>query len=124
MAIHAFVGRHAASLDLRVGKPVMTTIHDGKIDRSRNLAGRIGHRRQRLADLGFRVALTMQLWSARHHHRQELAMMSDRDLKDARVARDLVAHEVRKWPWQKWHPQWQEMDEVLLRALAARRRRP
>ena len=66
----------------------------------------------------------MQLWSARHHRRQELAMMSDRDLKDARVALDLVAHEVRKWPWQKWHPQWQEMDEVLLRALAARRRRP
>ena len=101
----------------------MTTIHDGKIDRSRNLADRIGHWRQRLADLGFRVALTMQLWSARHHHRQELAMMSDRDLKDARVARDLIAHEVPKWPWQKWHPQWQEMDEVLLRALAARRRR-
>jgi len=50
-------------------------------------------------------------------------MMSDRDLKDARVAPDLVAHEVRKWPWQKWHPQWQEMDEVLLHALAARRRR-
>jgi len=101
----------------------MTTIHGGKIDRSRNLAGRIGHWRQRLADLGFRVALTMQLWSARHYHRQELAMMSDRDLKDARVARDQVAHEVQKWQWQKWHPQCQEMDEVLLRALAARRRR-
>ena len=58
----------------------MITIHDGKIDRSRNLAGRVGHWRQRLADLGFRVALTMQLWSVRHHRRQELAMMSDRDL--------------------------------------------
>jgi len=101
----------------------MTTIHDGKIDWNRNLARKVGHWRQRLADLGFRAALTMQLWSARHHRRQELAMMSDRDLKDARVAPDLVAHEVRKWPWQKWHPQWQEMDEVLLRALAARRRR-
>ena len=75
----------------------MTTIHDGKIDRSRNLADRIGHWRQRLADLDFRVALTMQLWSARHHRRQELAEMSDRDLKDGRVAPDLVAHEVRKW---------------------------
>ena len=102
----------------------MITTHDGKIDRSRNLAGRVGHWRQRPADLGFRVALTVQLWSARHHRRQELAMMSDRDLKDACVAPDLVAHEVRKWPWQKWHPQWQEMDDVLLRALAARRRRP
>ena len=102
----------------------MTTIHDGKIVWSRNLAGRVDNWRQRLTDLGFRAALTMQLWSARHHRRQELAMMSDRDLKDARVAPDLVVHEVRKWPWQKWHPQWQEMDEVLLRALAARRRRP
>ena len=54
----------------------MITIHDGKIDRSTNLAGRVGHWRQRLADLGFRVALTMQLWSARHHRRQELAEMS------------------------------------------------
>ena len=102
----------------------MTTIHDGKIVWNRNLAGRVGSWRQRLTDLGFRAALTMQLWSVRHHRRQELAIMSDRDLKDARVTPDLVAHEVRKWPWQKWHPQWQEMDEVLLRTLAARRRRP
>jgi len=102
----------------------MTTIHDGKIVWNRNLAGRVGSWRQRLTDLGFRAALTMQLWSVRHHRRQELAILSDRDLKDARVTPDLVAHEVRKWPWQKWHPQWQEMDEVLLRTLAARRRRP
>src|SRR5215469_6951342 len=75
------------------------------MDRSRNLAGTVGDWRQRLADLGFRVALNMQLWSARHHRRQELAEMSDRDLKDGRVAApDLVAHEVRKWPWQKVAP--------------------
>jgi len=59
----------------------MTTIHGGKIDRNRNPAGRVGDWRQRLADLGFRVALTMRLWSARHHRRRELAMMSDRDLR-------------------------------------------
>ena len=58
----------------------------------------------------------LRLWRARHRHRRELAMMSKRDLKDARVALDLAAYEARKWPWQKWNPQWSELDEVLLRA--------
>jgi hypothetical protein len=47
-------------------------------------------------------------------------MLSVADLKDARLPSDLVAFEVRKWPWQKWHPQWEEMDEMLLRKLDAR----
>jgi uncharacterized protein YjiS (DUF1127 family) len=63
----------------------------------------------------------LRLWRARHRHRQELMQMSARDLKDAGVPRDLVEHEVRKWPWQKWNSQWQELDEVLLRKIAGRR---
>jgi uncharacterized protein YjiS (DUF1127 family) len=63
----------------------------------------------------------LRLWRARHRHRQELMQMSARDLKDAGVPRDLVEHEARKWPWQKWNSQWQELDEVLLRRIAGRR---
>jgi uncharacterized protein YjiS (DUF1127 family) len=62
----------------------------------------------------------LRLWRARHRHRQELMQMSARDLKDARVPRDLVEHEARKWPWQKWNSQWQELDEVLLRRIQGR----
>jgi hypothetical protein len=47
----------------------------GKSIGARNPANRVSDWRQRLADLGFRVARTMQLWSARHHRRQELAKM-------------------------------------------------
>jgi len=42
-------------------------------------------------------------------------------LKDAGIPRDLVEHEARKWPWQKWNSQWQELDEALLRKIADRR---
>src|SRR5215471_12495705 len=51
----------------------------------------------------------LRLWRARHRHRQELMQMSAGDLKDARVPRDLVEHEARKWPWQKWNSQWREL---------------
>ena len=65
----------------------------------------------------------LQLWRARHRHRRELALMFEGEMKDARLSADLVAHEIRKWPWQAWNPQWRELDEVLLRGQAARRRR-
>jgi hypothetical protein len=41
--------------------------------------------------------------------------MSDRDLKDTGVPRDLVAHEARKWPWQSWHPQLHAFEEAAQR---------
>ena len=63
----------------------------------------------------------LRLWRERHRHRQELMQMSARDLKDAGVPRDLVEHEARKWPWQKWNPQWHELDEALLRTIAGQR---
>ena len=63
----------------------------------------------------------LRLWRARHHHRQELMQMSARDLKDAGVPRDLVEHEARKWPWQKWNSQWHGLDDVLLRRISDRR---
>jgi uncharacterized protein YjiS (DUF1127 family) len=56
----------------------------------------------------------LRLWRARHRHRRELAMMSARDCRDARIARDLAAYEAGRWPWQKWNPEWQELDAVLL----------
>ena len=56
------------------------------------------------------VLQLLRLWRARRRHRQELMQMSARDLKDARVPRDLVEHEARKRPWQKWNSQWQELD--------------
>ena len=62
----------------------------------------------------------LRLWRARHRYRQELMRMSARDLKDARVPRDLVEHEARKWPWQKWNSQWPELDEVFLRKIRGR----
>ena len=71
------------------------------------------------ARLGIRQLL--RLWHARHRHRHELMQMSARDSKDADVPRDLVEHEARKWPWQKWNSQWQGLDEVLLRKIADRR---
>ena len=63
----------------------------------------------------------LRLWRERHRHRQELMQMSARDLKDAGVPRDLVEHEARKWPWQKWNSQWRGLDEVLLRRISDRR---
>ena len=67
------------------------------------------------------IVRLVRLWCARHRHRQELMQMSARDLKDARVPRDLVEHEARKWPWQQWNSQWQELDEILLRKIRGRR---
>jgi uncharacterized protein YjiS (DUF1127 family) len=63
------------------------------------------------------IVQTLRLWRDRHRRRQELAMMSDGDLRDIRVPRDLVAHEARKWPWQAWHPQLQAFEEVARRTL-------
>lgn len=100
---------------------LMSAIHDHHIAASGRIAGNVGARRWRPADLGVWVAQNIRLWCARHLARRELAMMSAGDLKDACLPSDLVAFEVRKWPWQKWHPQWKEMDEMLLRKLAARR---
>ena len=51
------------------------------------------------------------LWRERHRRRQELATLSDRDLRDTGETRDLVAHEASKWPWQAWHPQLQAFEE-------------
>jgi uncharacterized protein YjiS (DUF1127 family) len=59
----------------------------------------------------------LRLWRDRHRRRQELAMMSEADLRDTGVPRDLVAHEACKWPWQAWHPQLQAFEEVARRAL-------
>ena len=98
----------------------MSAIHDDHIAVSGRMAGYVGARRRRPADLGVRIAHNVRLWCARHHARRELGMLSVADLKDARLPSDLVAFEVRKWPWQKWHPQWEEMDEMLLRKLDAR----
>ena len=56
------------------------------------------------------ILLLLRLWRARHRHRQELMQMSARDLRDAGLPRDLVEHEARKWPWQEWNSQWQELD--------------
>ena len=93
-----------------------------RIDAEQNHTGRLHHvltETPPRARLGIRQLL--RLWHARHRHRQELMQMSARDLKDAGVPRDLVEHEARKWPWQKWNSQWQELDEVLLRKIADRR---
>ena len=66
------------------------------------------------------VGQVLRLWLARHRHRQELAMMLASDLKDARLPAELVSREIRKWPWQAWHPQWRDLDEALLQGMAAR----
>jgi hypothetical protein len=63
----------------------------------------------------------LRLWRDRHRRRQELAMLLDGDLKDIGVAREMVAHEARKWPWQPWHPQLHGLEEeAQRRSLGAR----
>ena len=58
------------------------------------------------------IVKMLGLWRERHRQRQELAMLSDRDLRDTGVTRDLVAHEAGKWPWQAWHPQLRAFEEA------------
>jgi len=55
----------------------------------------------------------LRLWRERHRQRQELALLTDRELLDAGVPRDLVRHEARKWPWQRWHPRLQSFDDAI-----------
>ena len=71
--------------------------------------------------VGAAVLRLLSLWRERHRRRQELAMLAVADLRDAGVARDLVAHEVRKWPWQAFHPQLQTLEEAAQRRIAGRR---
>lgn len=61
------------------------------------------------------IVQMLRLWQDRHRRRRELAMISDGDLRDTGVPRDLVAHEARKWPWQAWHPQLQAFEEEARR---------
>ena len=56
------------------------------------------------------IRLCLRDWRERERQRRELSMLSDRDFAGLRVPRMLVAQEVRKWPWQKWHPQWEELE--------------
>ena len=61
------------------------------------------------------IVQMLGLWRERHRRRQELAMLSDRDLRDTGVTRDLVTHEAGKWPWQAWHPQLRAFEEAARR---------
>jgi hypothetical protein len=63
----------------------------------------------------------LQLWGERERQRRELSMLSDRDFAALSVPKMLAAEEVRKWPWQKWHPQWEEL-EAQRRAVVRRLR--
>jgi uncharacterized protein YjiS (DUF1127 family) len=67
------------------------------------------------------IVQMLGLWRERHRRRQELAMLSDRDLRDTGVTRDLVAHEAGKWPWQAWHPQLRAFDEAARRRTLGQR---
>ena len=67
------------------------------------------------------IVQMLGLWRERHRRRQELAMLSDRDLRDTGVTRDLVAHEAAKWPWQAWHPQLRAFDEAARRRTLGQR---
>lgn len=49
-------------------------------------------------------------WGQRERRRREFSMLSDRDFAELRVPKMLMAEEVRKWPWQKWHPRWEELE--------------
>src|SRR6266568_1641040 len=60
---------------------------------------------------------TLLLWRDRQQRRQELFLMSESELKDVRIPRDLVAHESRKLPWQPWHPQLREFEEGARRRI-------
>jgi uncharacterized protein YjiS (DUF1127 family) len=64
------------------------------------------------------VLATLQLWRERQRQRRELVRLCDLGLRDTGLSRDLIAHEARKWPWQKWHPQLHQF-EVAAQARAA-----
>ena len=97
----------------------MMTISNKSVSRDLQMAEAVGEWR-RPFELGLTISQTLRLWCARHRHRHELAMLSDRDMKDLRLSHDLATHELRKWPWQKFHPRWREMDDVLRRGLVVR----
>jgi holin-like protein len=67
------------------------------------------------------VVRWLRVWSERERQRRDLSMLSQRDFADLGVPRMLAVEEVRKWPWQQWHPQWQEL-EALRREAASERR--
>jgi uncharacterized protein YjiS (DUF1127 family) len=75
-------------------------------------------------DTGMTLPQLLRLWRARHRHRHELAIMFGGDLKDARLSNDLIAYEIRKWPWQPFNSQWPSLDAALLRGIEARQPRP
>jgi uncharacterized protein YjiS (DUF1127 family) len=52
----------------------------------------------------------LRLWGERERQRRELSMLSDRDFAGLGVPKMLAIAETRKWPWQKWHPQWEELE--------------
>jgi uncharacterized protein YjiS (DUF1127 family) len=56
------------------------------------------------------LSAMLRLWRQRQRQRCELVLLCDLGLQDTGLSRDLIAHEARKWPWQKWHPQLQQFD--------------
>jgi uncharacterized protein YjiS (DUF1127 family) len=76
------------------------------------------HRTEPLSGLGAVVLATLQLYRERQRQRRELALLCDLGLRDTGLSRDLIAHEARKWPWQKWHPRLHQF-EVAAQARAA-----
>jgi uncharacterized protein YjiS (DUF1127 family) len=81
-------------------------------------ADHVPHRTEPLFGLGAAVLATLQLWRGRQRQRRELVLLYDLGLRDTGLSRDLIAHEARKWPWQKWHPQLRQF-EVTAQARAA-----
>jgi uncharacterized protein YjiS (DUF1127 family) len=96
----------------------MTVIRDFLfVDRALPVSERPQSTRERSSVL-LRISTRLRLWCERNRQRQELVMLIDPELRDIGVPRDLVMHEARKWPWQRWHPQLQGFDEAILRRIA------
>jgi hypothetical protein len=54
-------------------------------------------------------------WRERERLRLDLSLMRPGDFGDLAVPPSLVVDEIRKWPWQKWSPNWDEIRSAVSR---------
>lgn len=65
------------------------------------------------------ILALVRAWRERARCRWELSQMSAGDFADLGVPRNLAERETRRWPWQGWDSQWQEIENTRHRAAQA-----
>ena len=88
----------------------MTALHGSSI--LHHFPAVVWHRARVLPRVGTAIPALLRLWRERHRQRRELMLLCDLGLRDTGLSWDLVAHEMRKWPWQPWHSQLHHLEAV------------